>query len=86
MTIKKPMKVTKVTAAEADSAEGATVGAAPVAATIADRFKLDAPNPKAGKSGGTAALVAGLAAFVALGVVGVLTFIMYQHWEFLKGA
>jgi hypothetical protein len=25
-------------------------------------------------------------ALVAMAVAGVLTFIMYQHWEFLKGA
>lgn len=31
----------------------------------------------------TSAVVAGL---VALAVVGVLTFVIYQHWEFLQGA
>ena len=29
------------------------------------------------------AVVAGL---IALAVAGILTFIIYQHWEFLKGA
>ncbi len=88
MTIKKPMKVTKPTAAAAEPVAGADPAAAPAGgATIADRFKLDAPEPKAKtSSGGTAALIAGVAALAALGVVGVLTFIMYQHWEFLKGA
>ncbi len=77
MTIKKPMK------------EAAETPAAPVTggATIADRFKLDMPDPNAQKAaagkGTTFAVVAGL---LALAVVGVLTFVIYQHWEFLQGA
>ena len=79
MTIKKP-----ITAPQQDAPTGATaVGGA----AIADRFKLDLQDPNAGKSSGgvgtTIALVAGL---VALAVAGVLTFVIYQHWEFLKGA
>jgi len=53
-------------------------------ATIADRFKLDVPDPNAkkgvGKTSATVALVVGVAALAA---VGTLTFILYQHWDFL---
>ena len=74
MTIKKPMK--------AGAAEPA--GETPV---IADRFKLNAQESGgSGSSGGAAATVALVAGLVALSVVGVLTFVIYQHWEFLKGA
>ena len=83
MTIKKPMK--------APAAEPvADLGTAPAtpAATIADRFKLDAPDPSAQKksSGGPAAIAALVAGLVALGISGFLTFVIYQHWEFLQGA
>ena len=79
MTIKKP-----ITAPQQDVPTGATtVGGA----AIADRFKLDLQDPNVGKSSGgvgtTIVLVAGL---IALAVAGVLTFVIYQHWEFLKGA
>ena len=69
-----------------------TAPAMPVAtggATIADRFKLDLPDPNAtaarmvGKKAAMAALIVGL---VALGLAGLLTFPLYSHWEFLKGA
>ncbi len=91
MTIKKPMSVKRPTVKADPMSAGAEgvpeMPAAPAAATIADRFKLDAPDPNAKKAasgiGGTAAAVAGL---VALVVAGVLTFILFQHWEFLKGA
>lgn len=90
MTIKKPMSVKRPTvkADPMSATEGvAEMPAAPAAATIADRFKLDAPDPNVKKAasgvGGTAAAVAGL---VALVVAGVLTFVLFQHWEFLKGA
>ena len=36
--------------------------------------------------GGVAATIAMVAGLAALAVVGVLTFVIYQHWEFLKGA
>ena len=53
-------------------------------ATIADRFKLDVPDPNAkkgvGKTSASIALVFGL---IALGVAGALAFILYQHWDFL---
>lgn len=56
-------------------------------ATIADRFKLDLTDPNAKKAGSgkltTVTLVAGL---LALAVVGVLTFIIYNHWSFLEAA
>lgn len=81
MTIKKPRKAPE--AAEAPAAPAAGGGA-----TIADRFKLDMPEkpvqPKTG--GGVSALVALIAGLLALGVAGILTFIIYQHWEFLKAA
>lgn len=55
-------------------------------ATIADRFRLDAPAEKAKKPaavGGTAMTVALSAAVVALAIVGFLTFTLYKHWEYL---
>ena len=83
MTIKKPMKA----AAPAAPAEPT---AAPVAggATIADRFKLDVTDPAAKKpaAGGLSATLAVVAGFVALGVAGILTYILWQHWEFLMPA
>ena len=90
MTIKKPMSVKRPTekADPMSATEGvAEMPAAPAAATIADRFKLDAPDPHAKKAAsGTGATVAAIAGLVALAVVGVLTFTLFQHWEFLKGA
>ena len=73
MTIKKPMKT-------AAAAQPAQVGGA----TIANRLKLDASDgaaqaAQAGKAT-TAAVIAGL---VALAVAGVLTYVLYQHWDFL---
>lgn len=76
MTIKKPTQ----TAAAAEPAP-VTGGA-----TIADRFKLDVPDPNAKKSGGKGSAVTLAAAIAALAVAGVLTFILFQHWEFLKSA
>ena len=56
-------------------------------AVIADRFKLDLPDPSAQKQkGGKLAAVTLVVALLAMAVAGVLTFVMYQHWEFLKGA
>ena len=81
MTIKKPMK--------APAPEPVETPAAAPAATIADRFKLDVPDPAAVKKssgGGAGAMIALVAALLALAVSGVLTFIIYQHWEFLKAA
>ena len=90
MTIKKPMSVKRPTV-KADSMPAddgvAEMPAAPAAATIADRFKLDVPDPNAKKAAsGAGATVAAIAGLAALAVVGVLTFVLFQHWEFLKGA
>ncbi len=64
---------------------GASAGATPGGATIADRFKLEPTTPQkdvatVGKKGTLWALLAGVA---ALAVAGILTFVLYQHWEFL---
>ena len=81
MTIKKPVKPAAKSAAPAAGG-----------ATIADRFKLDMPDPKAArKSGGaavssTAANIAFGAGMLAIALAGFLAFIIYQHWEFLKNA
>ena len=80
MTIKKPMKAPE---APAETAAAPVTGGA----TIADRFKLDLQDPNAKKQpAGAATLVAVIAGFLALAVAGILTFIMYQHWEFLQTA
>ena len=78
MTIKK-LKNTKPVAAPAE------VAAAPGGATIADRFKLDAPdaNAKKGSVSKKAAMVAFSVGLAALAVAGILTFVLYQHWDFL---
>ena len=80
MTIKKPMKAP---APASDAAVPAAGGA-----TIADRFKLDVTDPAAKKPTGnsTATTVAGIAGLVALIIAGILTYILYQHWEFLMPA
>ena len=75
MTIKKPINESGV--AEVPETE---------TSTIPERFRLDV-DPNAGRSsGGVATAVALVAGLAALAVVGVLTFVIYQHWEFLKGA
>ena len=81
MTIKKPMKT-------ASAAPTAAAPAAAGGATIANRFKLDMPDPNAKKasSGGPAATVAGIAGLIALVVDGMLTYILWQHWDFLMPA
>ena len=79
MTIKKPMKAA---APAADTAATAAGGA-----TIADRFKLDMTEPeKKPAASSTATTVAGIAGLIALAVAGILTYILYQHWEFLMPA
>lgn len=79
MTIKKPMKVMKPAGAPAASPSGG--------ATIADRFKLDMPDPDAQKPvAGKATTCAVVAGFLALVVAGVLTYVLWQHWEFLMPA
>ena len=79
MTIKKPMK----------TAGNAADTAAPAAggATIANRFKLDMTEPaKKPAASSTATTVAGVAGLIALIVAGILTYVLYQHWEFLMPA
>ena len=91
MTIKKikPIKPAAAPAAQVstgDNAPSAAAPAAPAGATIADRFKLDVPEAKATKGGSvgkTAATIALVVGFAALVLAGVLTFVMYQHWDFL---
>ena len=79
MTIKKPMKAA---APAADAAASAAGGA-----TIANRFKLDMTEPeKKPAASSTATTVAGVAGLIALIVAGILTYILYQHWEFLMPA
>ena len=78
MTIKKPMK----TAASADAAAPAAGGA-----TIANRFKLDMSEPeKKPAVGGPATTCAIAAGLIALAVAGILTYMLWQHWEFLMPA
>ncbi len=65
--------------------QGAPAGATTGGATIADRFKLEPTTPQKagptiGKKGTLWALLAGVA---SLAVAGILTFVLYQHWEFL---
>lgn len=56
-------------------------------ATIADRFKLDMPDPNAKKAGaGKGTLCAVIVGVIALVVSGLLAFTLYSHWEFLQGA
>ena len=61
--------------------------AAPGGAAIANRFKLDLTEPeKKPTVSSTATTVAGVAGLIALVVAGILTYILYQHWEFLMPA
>ena len=56
-------------------------------ATIADRFKLDMPDPNAKKApAGKGTMCAVIAGVLALAVAGFLTFVIYQHWQFLANA
>lgn len=72
------MKIKKPTTVQAPAAP------APGGATIADRFKLDAtPAAPVRTVNKTASMIALIAAIVALGISGMLTFTLYQHWQFL---
>ena len=93
MTIKK-LKTVKA-APLAKPAEGEVVADMPTgaaqktAATIADRFKLDAADPKAAKAATAskrATTIALTAAVVALIVAGILTAVLYLHWDYLMPA
>ena len=75
MTIKKPMR-------PKNAAPGPNAGM-PGGATIADRFKLDAPVQKQAPKGTTAVFICAL---IALGVAGVLAYMLWKHWEFLMPA
>lgn len=87
MTIKKikPVKPASAPAAAAPAAAPAAPAAG--GATIADRFKLDVPAPSAKSGGGTvgkkAAMIALVVGLVALTVAGILTIVLYQHWDYL---
>ena len=81
LSLKRPATASKTAAPADNAAPAASTGGA----TIADRFKLDTPPPV--KSGaGTGTKIAVAAAVIALIVAGVLTYTLYGHWEFLKGA
>lgn len=78
MTIKKTSKA----AEPVELAAPATGGA-----TIADRFKLDMTDPNAKKApAGKGTVCAVIAGVLALAVAGFLTFVIYQHWQFLANA
>lgn len=79
MTIKK-LKTAPNTAGDAPAA-GQKSGAA-----IASRLRLDAPDPAtlaAATASKKATQCALTAALIALVVAGLLTYILYSHWEFL---
>ena len=86
MTVKKTISLKRPSAVA--KADGESAAAAPSGgATIADRFKLDATEPAKRPAGaGVGTKVAVAAALVALAVAGILTYTLYDHWEFLKGA
>lgn len=74
MTIKKTVKKTVVKKPEGSAA-------------IADRFKLAPTEPEQGAVvGKKAAMWALIAGFLSLAASGILTYVLYQHWEFLMPA
>ncbi len=78
------MKIKK--SASKGPADAPTGGAA-----IADRFKLDpvalsGPSAKNGTIGKNAALCALIAGGLCLALAGILTFMLYKHWEYLMPA
>jgi len=78
MTIKKPMKASSTVTPAASAAGGAT---------IADRFKLDMPDSAVQKPAtGKATAFAVVAGLLALALAGILTYVLWQHWEFLMPA
>ena len=86
MTVRKTISLKRPPAGGGSGGE--TAAAAPSGgATIADRFKLDAAGPaKASSAAGVGTKIAVAAALAALVVAGILTYTLYGHWEFLKGA
>lgn len=79
MTIKKPMKAAGAAAAPAAPAAGG-------GATIANRFKLDMAEPAKKSASSTATTVAAYAGIAAFIVAGVLTYMLWKHWDFLMPA
>ena len=74
------MKLKKPKTIKAPGAESATGGGA----TIADRFKLDAPvKGGAGTVGKTSTAMAFSAGLLALALIGGLATMLYYHWEYL---
>ena len=61
---------------------------APGGVSIADRLRLDPVDPATVRKsgGGKAAACAGVAGLIALAAAGILTYILWQHWEFLMPA
>lgn len=88
MTIKKTISVKRPTMGAGPQASAAGEAAAsPAVSAVADRYRLDTSDaPKKKGGGGAASMITFLVAMAALIVSGILTFVMYQHWEFLKGA
>ena len=88
MTIKKTISVKRPAMGagpQTPAAGGAEAHSA--AAAVADRYRLDTSDaPKKKSGGGAGSMITFLVAMAALIVSGILTFVMYQHWEFLKGA
>ena len=78
MTIKKTIKIKPKGSPSGASASGGS-------AVLADRFKLDADAASA-KPVAKAGNVTGLFGLVALAVAGILTYMLWQHWEFLMPA
>lgn len=61
-------------------------GAAPGGAAIASRLRLDVPTGPSAKNGTiskSAALVALIAGSVSLVLAGALTYMLYDHWDFI---
>ena len=76
MTIKKP------TPSFAEPTMTSVAGGA----TIGNPLKLDTPDPGDKKASGAGTTIAVVAGLLALAVAGVLTFIIYQHWQYLANA
>lgn len=60
-----------------------SVSTAPGGAAIADRLRLDVPDPNAKKSSGGASTSAVVVGLLGLAVAGFLTYMLWQHWDFL---
>jgi len=81
------MTIKKLNTAKPAAPAGGAVAPAPGGAAIADRLRLDVTDtPKGAMVGKKAATYAFVAGLLSLAVVGVLTFMLYKHWEFLMPA